>query len=77
MFESDTKKHLKRKYDKSVKSPKSKHETLSNFTSVTAPNTVYGELKLSEQLHDQLSVLKSRFDFLQEELEDKNEIINR
>jgi hypothetical protein len=33
------------------------------------PKTVYGELKLSEQLSFQLDELKSRFDNLREQLE--------
>ena len=81
MFESDEKKYLKKKYqglDSGIHSPKS---ALKRQPSQQAardselgmikqqPKTVYGELKLSEQLASQLDELKQRFDNLREQLE--------
>eukprot|EP00347_Sterkiella_histriomuscorum_P024062 403332433 len=37
---------------------------------ITSPKTVYGELKLSEQLNEQLNEVRNRFDDLQEQLEE-------
>jgi len=77
MFESDEKKHLKKKYQDSAVSPRSQKRQPSQSARDSAlvsqpggaPKTVYGELKLSEQLSFQLDELKSRFDNLREQLE--------
>ena len=80
MFESDEKKYLMKKYDHmspksmSKRQPSQGRETGgdSQFTygpGVPKPKTVYGELKLSEQLDYQLDELKQRFDNLREQLE--------
>ena len=82
MFESDEKKYLKKKYDhmsprsqqKRQPSQQTGRETAadSQFAygpGATKPKTVYGELKLSEQLAFQLDELKQRFDNLREQLE--------
>jgi len=78
MFESDEKRYLKRKYDH-LHSPKSQskrqpsqqtaRETAAVDSAMGVPKTVYGELKLSEQLSFQLDELKQRFDNLREQLE--------
>jgi hypothetical protein len=73
MFESEEKKHLKKKYagvasprggSKRQPSQSTREEQLPS--ALSQPKTVYGELKLSEQLAFQLDELKSRFDNLRE-----------
>lgn len=72
MFESDEKKYLKKKYDR-LQSPRSQAKRQPSQHQEEAlsmkPKTVYGELKLSEQLAFQLDELKQRFDNLREQLE--------
>ena len=60
MFESDGKKDLKNKYNK-----------LQGMSSggIKNADTVYGELKLSQQLLSQLKEVRSKFDFLNETIE--------
>ncbi len=67
MFESDEKKYLKKKYDR-LHSPRSQSKRQPSQHD-EKPKTVYGELKLSEQLAFQLDELKQRFDNLREQLE--------
>lgn len=81
MFESDEKRYLKKKYqgiEKGVTSPRSPQRQPSQAresesTAVAPgggkPKTVYGELKLSEQLSFQLDELKNRFLNMREQLE--------
>lgn len=84
MFESDEKKYLKKKYQglDRLGSPRSSSKRQPSQTardsemrmsstspSRAPPKTVYGELKLSEQLSFQLDELKQRFDNLREQLE--------
>ncbi len=81
MFESDEKKYLKKKYDH-LHSPRSQLKKQPSqqpgrdmsppqetAMAIGVPKTVYGELKLSEQLSFQLNELKQRFDNLREQLE--------
>jgi hypothetical protein len=69
MFESDEKKYLRKKYDR-LHSPRSQSKRQpTQHEELGKPKTVYGELKLSEQLAFQLDELKQRFDNLREQLE--------
>ena len=63
MFESDGKKQLKNKYKKL---------SGSNFTAdMRNPNSVYGELKLSEKLSNELNSIRDIVNALQENLEEE------
>jgi gas vesicle protein len=63
MFESDGKKQLKNKY---------KNLSGSNFTAdMCNPNSVYGELKLSEKLSNELNSIRDIVNELQENLEEE------
>lgn len=70
MFESDNKRYLRKKYSLHSKgqqrgqSKGAKTKSSLGQDHLTSPKTVYGELKLSEQLNEQLDELKSRFDSL-------------
>lgn len=73
MFDSDNKRYLRKKYTTNMKSPKNSNNVKSRSSlgaGLGSPKTVYGELKLSEQLNEQLNELKYRFDNLQEQLEE-------
>ena len=86
MFESKQKKQLKTKYNKMTSISKAtgkKFTTTSNFNSIPkaedfsmsgkgqAPmGTVYGELKLSEKLSNELNIIRFEVDKLNEMLED-------
>jgi len=60
MFESKSKKHLKQKYNR-----------FKGVSPNALPaNSVYGELKLSEQLSHQLNLVQIQVDFLKESLEE-------
>lgn len=71
MFDSDPKKGLKRKNSRgkstnfsqgNMKNPLDKPNSSSNFQA--QGNTVFGELKLSETLYNELSHVRSQFDSL-------------
>ena len=66
MFESDNKKHLKQKYSRMGMQKQSKSTIGIGFGSSQQTSTVYGELKLSDLLNEQLKELKGKFDELQE-----------
>ena len=60
MFESKSKKHLKQKHNRfKAMSP-----------NALPANSVYGELKLSEQLSDHLNLVQTQVDFLKESLQE-------
>ena len=59
MFESDGKKQLKSKYNK-----------MKGIAQGDAGKSVYGELKLSEKLHQELDLVRDYVDRLREELEE-------
>ena len=68
MFESDGKKQLKNKYKKL---------SGSNFTAdMRNPNSVYGELKLSEKLSNELKSIRDIVTGLQENLEEERFVTN-
>lgn len=60
MFESKSKKHLKQKYNRFK----------GVGTNALPANSVYGELKLSEQLSDHLNLVQIQVDFLKESLQE-------
>lgn len=74
MFESDEKKYLRRKYTKmgaqkkklhSIKSANSDEENETDILKrKTKPKTIYEELKLSEQLSNELFEIRDKFNWL-------------
>ena len=68
MFESDEKKNLKNKYNKL--SSIANKQGLGGIDLKTMGNSVYGELKLSEKLNDELLHSKSLVSDLREQLEE-------
>jgi len=81
MFESDGKKELKNKYNKlaSIGGAMGKKKEMKGIGQIFQhgfeaghhqPNTVYGELKLSDQLADELSLVRNQVKSLQELLEE-------
>lgn len=70
MFESDGKKRLKKQYNRMQGMARSKAKDFKVPTGGQRTNSVYGELKLSEQLHDELDVIRYQVDSLKEELEE-------
>lgn len=71
MFESDEKKILKNKYNK-LSSISGANKLLPGGIDLKAMgnNSVYGELKLSEKLNDELQISKQQAAELREELEE-------
>lgn len=69
MFESDGKKQLKNRYNRmqGIASQKSKFKVPH---AAEGSHSVYGELKLSEKLHNELDIVREQVDKLNEELED-------
>ena len=89
MFESDEKKALKQKYNKlqSISQNTGVGKKMQGFGTnfgdfkegANMPNSVFGELKLSEQLADELQLAKQHIASLQEQLEQSiydNEALN-
>jgi hypothetical protein len=70
MFESDGKKRLKKQYNRMQGMAKSHAKQFKIPSSGEKSGSVYGELKLSEQLHNELDVIRFQVDSLKEELED-------
>lgn len=73
MFETDAKKGLKKKYSKFTSDTKSPTIRSNSTASILAnkrfkltkpepPQTVFGELKLTETLFDELSKVKNQYD---------------
>ena len=71
MFESDQRKQLKTKYNKlaGMSGPSTGKKGLGSL-GVQGSNSVYGELKLSEQLHDELYVVRDQVLNMKEALEE-------
>jgi hypothetical protein len=68
MFESDAKKGLRRRkhpLSRSIENVSGKINPQKKINS----STVFGELKLTESLYDELARIKSRFDSLKNDLE--------
>lgn len=72
MFESDERKNLKNKYNKMQGIGAATGRNLQKFGNIGGEqsNSVYGELKLSEKLADELNVVKDHVDSLNEKLEE-------
>lgn len=71
MFESDDKKYLKNKYNKMQGIGAATGRNLQKFgTHGDQPSSVYGELKLSEKLANELNAVKDHVDSLNEKLEE-------
>ena len=80
MFESDAKKELRTKYNKmasiSAATGKGRHKTMSmpsdEIKSLMGTKSVYGELKLSDQLANELNSVRDQVLNLKESLEESN-----
>lgn len=86
MFESEEKKTLKTKYNKMTSISANTRQNMKNIGSISykadqftmpgskgglaPPGSVYGELKLSEKLSNELLIVKQIVDRLQEDLEE-------
>ena len=70
MFESRSKKELRTKYNK-LGSVMTGGKQFGKGSAIPS-NTVYGELKLSELLSNELSKVREHVDQLMEDLEDSN-----
>lgn len=69
MFESDAKKGLRRRKHPLSRSIENVSEGKINPQKKINSSTVFGELKLTESLYDELARIKSRFDTLKNDLE--------
>lgn len=80
MFESDAKKELRTKYNKmtsiSAATGKGKHKVAGipgdEIKSLVGTKSVYGELKLSEKLANELNIVRDQVFNLKESLEESN-----
>ena len=76
MFESDAKKDLRSKYNKltsiSAATGRGKHKMPTPGVGADAGKSVYGELKLSEQLANELNIVRDQVFRLKESLEESN-----
>ena len=72
MFESDDKKYLKNKYNKMQGIGAATGRNLNKFGNLAGEqsSSVYGELKLSEKLANELNAVKDHVDSLNEKLEE-------
>jgi len=69
MFESDGKKQLKSKYNR-MQGIASQGGKFKQIAMGDGSQSVYGELKLSEKLHNELDIVREQVDRLNENLED-------
>ena len=72
MFESTTKRTLKSKYDKMamLRSRNANSRISQTFNKSQNDNTVYGELKLSQQLSEKVDKIKAELNKMEEDKEE-------